>query len=200
MSSLQNELGHFVGVFQKRTDRVPRVPRVGDFEECPPAEAPFVVHGGNPERAGRRDFRGLVLLSLTGHFEDQVQQIVGAVAIVDARDEVGDVPLLVAVEVVRNEEAEVVVLHVADDFGQIVFQGLSELLLPRIRVADDMRNVTLRRVGRVGRVGRVDGSRRAEVDPALTIIDSTDLSEAHGIGFEIRVPFAQRVIGSWHDT
>ena len=81
-------------------------------------------------------------------------------AVVDARHEVRDVPLLVTVEVVRDEESQVVVLHIADDFGQIVFQCLSELLLPRIGVADDVRNVAL------PGISGVDGPRHVEVDPA----------------------------------
>ena len=61
------------------------VPRVGDFDERPAAEAAVVVDGRHPERAGRGDLGGFVLLLLARDFDDQVQQVVWAMAVVDAR-------------------------------------------------------------------------------------------------------------------
>ena len=66
------------------------VPRVGDLDERPAAEAAVVVHGGNPERPRRGDLGVLVLLPLARHFDDQVQRVVGAVAVVEPDEEVGD--------------------------------------------------------------------------------------------------------------
>ena len=68
-----------------------RVPRVVDLDERPAAEAAVVVHRRHPERPRRGDLGGLVLLLLASDFDDQVQQVVRAVAVVDAGDEVGDV-------------------------------------------------------------------------------------------------------------
>ncbi len=54
-----------------------RVPRVGDLDERPAAEAAVVVDGRHPQRARRGDLGGLVLLRLAGDLDDQVQQVVG---------------------------------------------------------------------------------------------------------------------------
>ena len=78
-------------LFQKAADEILCVPRVGDFKERPAAEAAVVVDRRHPQRAGRGDLGGLVLLLLAGDFDDQVQQVVRAVAVVDAGDEVGNV-------------------------------------------------------------------------------------------------------------
>ena len=119
----------------------------------------MVVDGRHPERAGGGDLGGLVLLLLAGDFDDQVEQVVRAVAVVDAGDEVGDVVVFLAVERVGDREAEVVVLDVADDLGH-VFQGLGHLLLPGVGVGDDVGDVAL-----VG-AGGVDGAGGVEVDVA----------------------------------
>jgi hypothetical protein len=75
-----------------------------------------------------------------------------AVPIVEHGDEVGDVVVLFAVEGVRNGEAEVVVLHVADDLVHLL-QRLRHLLLPRVGIGHDVRDVALVRIGGVhGRV------------------------------------------------
>ena len=60
----------------------------------------------------------------------------------DAHDEVGDVAVLLAVEGVGDEEAEVVVLHVVDDLGHVL-ERLRHLLLPRVGVADHVGDVAL---------------------------------------------------------
>ena len=133
-------------MFQKAADKVLRVPRVGDFDECPAPEAAVVVDGGHPQRARRGNFGGLVFLLFAGDFDDQVQQVVSAVAVIDAGDEVGDVVLFLAIERVGDGEAEVVILHVADDLGH-VFQRLRHFLLPGFGVGDDMGDVALVGVG-----------------------------------------------------
>lgn len=61
---------------QCRANQVLRVPRVGDFGERLAAEAAVVVDCVRPERAGRGDLGGLVLLLLVGYFYEQVQQVV----------------------------------------------------------------------------------------------------------------------------
>ena len=93
------------------------VPRVGDFEERPAPETAVVVDGRHPQRARRGDLGGFVLLLLAGHFDDQVHEVIRAVAVVEASDEVGDVVLFFAVQRVGDGKAEVVVLDVADDLG-----------------------------------------------------------------------------------
>src|SRR5438046_1989218 len=67
-----------------------RIPRVGDFEEVPAAPLGGVVHGGHPELFRGIDFRGLVAVFRAGDFEDELERIGRAVAVVELDDEVGD--------------------------------------------------------------------------------------------------------------
>src|SRR5260221_1777779 len=60
-------------LFQKATDEVLCIPRVGDFDKCPAAEAAVVVDGRHPQGARRGDLSGLVFLLLAGNFDDQIQ-------------------------------------------------------------------------------------------------------------------------------
>jgi len=66
-----------------------------------------VVDGGHPQHARRGGLAGLVFLLLAGDLDDQVEQVIGAAAVVDADDEVGRVAPLLAVQRVGDSEAEV---------------------------------------------------------------------------------------------
>ena len=50
---------------------------------------PWLLTAGTQRSRAVVDLGVLVLLPLAGHLEDQVQQVVGAVAVVDADEEVG---------------------------------------------------------------------------------------------------------------
>src|ERR1035441_10276052 len=96
-------------LFQKAAYQVLCIPRVGDFDERPAPEAAVVVDGRHPQRARCGDFGSLVFLLLAGHFDDQAQQVIRTVAVVDAGYEIGDVVFLLAVQRVRDGEAEILV-------------------------------------------------------------------------------------------
>ena len=159
----------YVQLIQKAADEILCVPRVGDFDERPAAETAVVVDSRDPQRARGGNFGGLVLLFLAGDFDDQVQEVIRAATIVDAGDEVGDVVLLLAVQRIGNAEAEVVIFDVADDLGH-GFECFGHLLLPRVSIGDDVRDVTLIGEGREDRprcieihiTGGSDGVIRAE--------------------------------------
>jgi hypothetical protein len=76
--------------------------------------------------------------------------------IVQHHDEVREVLVFLAVERVRNGEAEVLVLHVAEHLFHVL-QGLRHLLFPGAGIGDDMGDVAL-----VGACG-IDSSRRVEI-------------------------------------
>ena len=87
---------------------------LGELGERPAAVAAEMVHAGHPVGV----HRGLLLLRVLApvalDLDDQVQQVVGAVAVVDQHDEVGQVLARLGAVAVRHLEAEVVVLHVGD--------------------------------------------------------------------------------------
>lgn len=89
--------------------------------------------------------------------------MIGVPAIVDAGDEVGNVVALVAVQGVRNREAQVVVLYVTNNFRH-AFQHLRRLLFPRIGVGHNVRNVALEPVSFPCRAGgvEIDVARRSD--------------------------------------
>ena len=59
-----------------------RIPRVGDFDKCPTAKFAVAVHGRNPQHLRGGDFGFLVLFLLAGAFQNEIQQIYRAVAVV----------------------------------------------------------------------------------------------------------------------
>jgi hypothetical protein len=60
-----------------------RIPGVADFDEGPAAPGSGVVDGGHPEGLGGGDFGFFVFVLGSGDFDDQLQRVVGAVAVVD---------------------------------------------------------------------------------------------------------------------
>ena len=68
---------------------VPDIPRIGDFDEAPSPPGPGVVDGGHPEIPGGGDLGGLLCISLTADFDDEIQRVVGAVPVVDGTRIVG---------------------------------------------------------------------------------------------------------------
>src|ERR1022692_1673494 len=87
-------MSDFLGLlrlFQIASDEILRVPRIGNFEERPAAKAAVIVDGGHPQGPRRGDFSSLFFLLLAGHFDDQVQQVIRAVAVVDTGDEVRNI-------------------------------------------------------------------------------------------------------------
>jgi hypothetical protein len=58
----------------------------------------MVVDGRHPQCARGGDLGRLLLFLLTGDFDDQVQEVVRAAAVVEAGEEVGDVALFLAVQ------------------------------------------------------------------------------------------------------
>ena len=68
-------------------------------------QPPGLFTAGTQSVRGRGHLGGLVLLLLARDFDDQVQEIVDAVAVVDRSDEVGDVVVLFAVDGVGDREA-----------------------------------------------------------------------------------------------
>ena len=69
----------------------------------------------------------LLLLALTGNFDDHVEQ--GSVPLPYLDNEVRDVVVLAAIDCVWNRESETLVLDVCLDFIHVL-QGLSQLGLP----------------------------------------------------------------------
>src|SRR5450759_780209 len=129
-------------LFQKTADEILCIPRISNFDERPTSIAAVVIDGWHPQRACGGDLGGFILLLFAGYFDDQVQEVIRAVAIVDAGYEVWDVVLFLAVQRVWDGEVEVVVLYIADDLGH-VFEGFGHLLFPRVGIGHHMGDVAL---------------------------------------------------------
>ncbi len=96
----------------ERANGLEEIIRVTDFEKSPTAERSVVINGRYPERSGRHDLGGLLLLFFACHFDDQVQRIEHAAAVVDHGDEVRVILVLLTIDCIGNREAQVVVLQV----------------------------------------------------------------------------------------
>ena len=158
----------------------------------------MVVDRWHPKRAGGGDFSGFVLLLLARDFDEQVQQVTLTMAVVQAGDKVGDVVLLLSVQGVGDGEAEVVVLHIANNLFH-VFKCLSELLFPGIGIGDDVGDVAL-----VCACGE-DRARRIEVDVARRaqrVVGAQDRLEgghACGGGDNSLVDAVGGIVGEWDE-
>ena len=123
----------------------------GEFAESPATVDLEVIHAGDPVDL----HRGLLVLGLfaavTLDLDDQVQQVVGATAIVDADDKVGEVLPAHAGMEVRHLEVEALVLHVGVDL-RVVFGHAAEFRLP-LAVVDDVVDVRTAGVGLPGAIG-----------------------------------------------
>lgn len=56
-----------------------RFPRVGDFDERPPAEATVIINGGDPQVPSRGDLGSLVLSPFGGGLDNELERAVLAV-------------------------------------------------------------------------------------------------------------------------
>ena len=118
------------------------VPGIGELDEGPAPEAAVVVDGGHPQVRAVATFAALSFFFSPVTSTIRLSRSSCPMAVVDAGDEVGDVVALLAVERVGDGEAEVVVLHVADDLVHVL-QRLGHLLLPGLGVGDHVGDVAL---------------------------------------------------------
>lgn len=102
-------------------DHMLRVPRIVNFNERPAAETAVVVDGRDPQRARGCHLGRLIFLFLAGDFDQQVQEVVHAVAIVKAGQEVRKILPFLAVQRVRDRKTQVIVFDVAYHLGHVVF-------------------------------------------------------------------------------
>ena len=115
-----------------------------------------------------------------------------AVAVVEDGDEVGDVGMGLAVDGVRDGEAQALVLHVAHHLRHLL-QGLGHALFPGVGVGGDVGDVALLGAGRPagpggvevhvpGRAHRVPGPEHGPQTLLATLMaDDPEVDAVHGV-------------------
>ena len=134
---------------------------LGELGERPAAVGAEMVHAGHPVGVHRGFLLLRILAAVALDLDDEMQQVIGAVAVIHQHDEVGQILPHLGAVAIRHFQAEVVVLHVGDHLG-MRFGHAAELRLP-VAVEHDPVDVVLRR--RAARFPAV-GARRVEPDVA----------------------------------
>ena len=116
-----------------------------DFQECPTAQRSIVVDGGNPEVAGGVHLCLFVFLFLAGDLNNEVQEVVDAVAIVDLEDVIGIIVSRSPLVRVGYAEVEILILDVGQHFVH-AFDSLNELRLPAAVLGNEV-EMAFRRFG-----------------------------------------------------
>ncbi len=132
---------------------------LGELGERPAAIGAEMVHARHPVGVHRGFLLLRVLAPVALDLDDEMQQVIGAVAVIHQHDEVGPILPHLGAVAVRHFQAEIVVLGVGDHLGMRLGHA-AELGLP-VAVEHDPVDVVLRR--RTARLPAV-GARRVEAD------------------------------------